>query len=280
MTIQTDVRFAMIPEWVMNHPDISGNDLLVYVALSMRANHKKNNTCWPGHEKIGEDVGLSVNTVRRSLAALRKAGAVSWEEREGASHLYTVYMIQQQDSSSVGTPKIAPHPQTGTPPYPEMGTPPTHTRVPNNTKEQEEDNKIITTRQAEEQTEVKTNFEEFPVRQQTEISAADWDDSPETRNQMAQRIAKEFYVALKSTKNKRPAVKHKQMVALIDDLIERGYTEDEIGQIFSAHYKSKSPWTLNSIAFTEAKINEEKESEWKPGRSSILDRVLGAPDGD
>ena len=97
---------------------------------------------------------------------------------------------------------------------------------------------------------------------------------------MAQRIAKEFYVALKSTKNKRPAVKHKQMVALIDDLIERGYTEDEIGQIFSTHYKSKSPWTLNSIAFTEAKINEEKESEWKPGRSSILDRVLGAPDGD
>lgn len=158
----------------------------------------------------------------------------------------------------------------------------------NNTKETK--TKSSYSGQAAEQSK-KTALEEFPIRGNREVatpSAADWDDSPETHKMMADRIAKNFYVALKASGNKRPAVKHKKMIELLEDLIERGYTEDEIEDIFSAHYKSKSPWTLNSIAFTEAKIQEsgasdfdgwteEEIAEYKQMKRdgvSVMDRVL------
>jgi hypothetical protein len=84
-------------------------------------------------------------------------------------------------------------------------------------------------------------------------SADQWDSSSDTRTKMAKRIAVEFYTACSEAKVKKPAVKHKSLIGLIDDLLERGYTEEEIQDLFSEHYNSGGAWTLNSIAITRQK---------------------------
>jgi len=260
MTIRTDIGpFAMVPEWVITHPDIKGNDILVYVALAMRAS-RKTNSCWPGQELIGEDVGLSVATVKRSLSALKEMGAVSWK-RTGASNVYTVHQAKPVDSPSVSYHDKADSSSVSEHDSSVVSDPIAHQWAINNKQEQEPMNNKVLSGKPEKGTDVKTNFEVISSREVAMPSAADWDDSPETRNSMAQRIAKDFYAACRAQKAKRPAVKHKQMIKLLDDLIERGYTEEDIHTLFSAHYSSGSPWTLNSIAYTEGQIAKNSGDE-------------------
>lgn len=96
-----------------------------------------------------------------------------------------------------------------------------------------------------------------------EISALDWDNSGETLEAVSKSLATRFYSWCRQNGQKRPAVKHKAFVNLIDDLLERGYHEDEVWNLLQAHHADGFAWTLNSISVTESKIRRERNLEWE-----------------
>lgn len=68
--------FAVIPRAIQRDPNITPVCKVVYLALSSRANAQQR--CWPSHQRIAEESGCSVATVKRSLEELRDRGLVSW----------------------------------------------------------------------------------------------------------------------------------------------------------------------------------------------------------
>jgi hypothetical protein len=97
-TIQASARteqpggFATIPRALLYDKTISQSAKVVYLALSSRVNASLQ--CWPSQERIADDVGLSLATVKRSLQELAKHGHVTWRIRATAagrsSNVYTL----------------------------------------------------------------------------------------------------------------------------------------------------------------------------------------------
>ena len=94
-TINTDIRFSIIPEWVL-YSDISDRALRVYAVL---ARYADNDTlqAFPGRSLIAERVGCSVKSVDRALDELIGLGAIEKKHRvkDGVyqSSLFTVIRV-------------------------------------------------------------------------------------------------------------------------------------------------------------------------------------------
>lgn len=65
--------FAMIPEWVLDHESLNGNDIRTFCALSRYAG---GGAAFPGVETLAKRCRFSASTARRSLNALEAVGAV------------------------------------------------------------------------------------------------------------------------------------------------------------------------------------------------------------
>jgi hypothetical protein len=72
-------KFAAIPEWVLFDVRLQAVDVRVFGALARAVGRKGD--AWPGIDRIGERVGISPATVRRSLKRLGAVGAVFVEAR-------------------------------------------------------------------------------------------------------------------------------------------------------------------------------------------------------
>lgn len=75
MSVRLGYRFAAIPEWVLYHPDLKGNDIRVFGVLARHAPNIK-----PSVQRIAALAQCSEQTVRNSRAALVKVGAIHVEE--------------------------------------------------------------------------------------------------------------------------------------------------------------------------------------------------------
>ena len=67
----------------------------------------------------------------------------------------------------------------------------------------------------------------------------------------AVEVAKNFYSYCREV-GKKPAVRHNQMVELVEDYLERGYSSQELQLMFAEHIERNEPWTMNHISYTEA----------------------------
>ena len=67
-------RYAVIPEWILFHPDLSPTAVRIFGVLDRFVG--ANDTAWPSHKTIGSTIGVSVDTVKRSLAELTRVGAL------------------------------------------------------------------------------------------------------------------------------------------------------------------------------------------------------------
>ncbi len=67
-------RYAMIPEWVIYHPDLTGSDVRVYAVMARMADAE--GRCYPKADTVASRLGVSDDTVRRSVARLEAAGAL------------------------------------------------------------------------------------------------------------------------------------------------------------------------------------------------------------
>lgn len=75
--------WVALPLWILRNTDLSGNAVLVLLALMARVNQE--GVCWPSHRTIAADAHVSERTARRCLDELRDAGLVSWTGQSDGS---------------------------------------------------------------------------------------------------------------------------------------------------------------------------------------------------
>lgn len=277
MTVRSNIGpFAMVPEELfklVQEGTLTSVDIMVYIGLSMRAD-RSTGECWPSQKTIGNEIGKSAETVRKSLNRLREIGAVDWEhqyEDEAktvlSSNRYTVNYTLTLPSPRGGVPSSA---RVGVPTSTREGVPSPAWEKPEPIYNHNQGNQI-TAPSAE--------------RKSGAISALEWDSSAAGREAVGKSLAVRFYGWCRSNQTKRPAVKHKAFVNLIDDLLERGYHEDEVWDLLQLHQRDGFPWTLNAIAVTESKLKkaqpaaqQELPDDWTEEEKAEYYRLKAGPD--
>lgn len=78
-TVETDVKFAMVPEWLIR-ADVSSRAVHLYAALHRRAD-KDTNVAFPSRRFLADWLHCSPDSVDRALADLVRVGAVTVEAR-------------------------------------------------------------------------------------------------------------------------------------------------------------------------------------------------------
>lgn len=81
-------RWARVPTSVLQRPELSASDKIVFVALASFAD--KNGRCFPKRATISAYTSLSVRTVSASIVNLVAAGVLIQEQRTGTTPLYIV----------------------------------------------------------------------------------------------------------------------------------------------------------------------------------------------
>lgn len=103
-TVKRTYRFAIIPEWVLDHPDLDGVSVRVFGILDRYAG--EHSEAWPGLGTVAERAGLSVDTVRRAISRLAAAGAVRVSPRYDAEGRQTSnsYLLAGDGPLAAGAP--------------------------------------------------------------------------------------------------------------------------------------------------------------------------------
>ena len=90
--LETDLHFAIVPRWVLRHPDLTAQAVRVYAVLADHAG--KDRTAFPSRRTIGREAGgVQVPTVARALALLIEHGALTAEQTSGKVTVYTIHRI-------------------------------------------------------------------------------------------------------------------------------------------------------------------------------------------
>ena len=108
-----DGGFAAVPRWLIREAPLSGNALLVLIALVARENRA--GECWPSHATLAAEARMSEKSVRRALDELRDAGHVSWVRRHRtdggqSSNHYRVHVRHGAPSEIPGQGSLLPTP--------------------------------------------------------------------------------------------------------------------------------------------------------------------------
>lgn len=95
MTVGSDTgQLAIVPVWLVDHPELVARDLLVYLALAAFADGRTGEA-WPSRQRLAARCRLgSVRTVDAALRALERVGAVRIERRADArGSLTSLYIL-------------------------------------------------------------------------------------------------------------------------------------------------------------------------------------------
>lgn len=107
--VTVEKHFAIVPEWIVFHPDLSGNAVRVYAVLARRGDGK--GECFPSYARIGKDCGFSPKTAKRCIQELVDASAVVKKQRRGddgapTSNLYVVMVSDPADRKGGGDTRV------------------------------------------------------------------------------------------------------------------------------------------------------------------------------
>ncbi len=94
MRIASDLRFAIIPEWLLDHPDLTPIALRVFAVMARYADKDTDQAC-RSRSTLARRACCSPDTLDRALRLLRDLGAVEWDrqtdERGNAPSAYLVH---------------------------------------------------------------------------------------------------------------------------------------------------------------------------------------------
>ena len=94
--------FTQIPNFILKDPSLSVGAKVAYSMFLSYAWH--NDSCFPGQERLAEDMGMSRSRVTEFISELEKAGLVTIHRRgQGKTNLYTVHF---QVKSTVSRPDV------------------------------------------------------------------------------------------------------------------------------------------------------------------------------
>src|SRR5437868_11206298 len=82
--------FTQIPNFILRDAGLSVGAKVVYAMFLSYAWH--NDSCFPGQDRLAEDMGLSRVRVTQLIADLEKSGLVDIQRRgQGRTNLYTIH---------------------------------------------------------------------------------------------------------------------------------------------------------------------------------------------
>ena len=91
--------FTQLPNFILRNGSISANAKTAYSLLLSYAWH--NDCCFPGQERLAEEMGAHQTTVSRALKELVDVGLIEIERRGlGKTNFYTVNFVVQKKIKS------------------------------------------------------------------------------------------------------------------------------------------------------------------------------------
>lgn len=82
--------FTQIPNFILKNPEISVGAKVAYAMFLSYAWH--NDSCFPGQDRLADDMGLTRVRVTQLISELEKAGLVTIQRRgQGKTNLYTIH---------------------------------------------------------------------------------------------------------------------------------------------------------------------------------------------
>lgn len=87
----TQFGFTQVPNFILTEPNLSVGAKLTYAMLLRYA--WQNDFCFPGQERLANDMGAGKRTVIRFMAELEKAGYIAVTRRGlGQTNLYQLFL--------------------------------------------------------------------------------------------------------------------------------------------------------------------------------------------
>ncbi len=91
--------FTQVPNFILRNPDISAGAKVVYAMFLSYAWH--NDSCFPGQDRLAEDMGLTRPRVTQLISELESAGFITIQRRgQGKTNLYKVHFQVQAKPQS------------------------------------------------------------------------------------------------------------------------------------------------------------------------------------
>ena len=82
--------FTQVPNFILKDPNLSVGAKVAYAMFLSYAWH--NDSCFPGQDRLAEDMGMSRSRVTEFVGELQRAKLVTIERRgQGKTNLYTVH---------------------------------------------------------------------------------------------------------------------------------------------------------------------------------------------
>jgi len=86
--------FTQVPNFILRDPELSVGAKVAYAMFLSYAWH--NDACFPGQDRLAEDMGMSRSRVTEFVGELEQAGLISIQRRgQGKTNLYTVHFQVQ-----------------------------------------------------------------------------------------------------------------------------------------------------------------------------------------
>ena len=97
--------FTQLPNFILRNPEISVGAKTVYALLLSYAWH--NNLCFPGQDRLAEDMGLTRPRVTQLLSELQSFDLIEIERRgQGKTNFYTVnFVVKRKTAKGPNTQK-------------------------------------------------------------------------------------------------------------------------------------------------------------------------------
>ena len=84
--------FTQVPNFILRNPDLSANAKTTYALLLSYAWH--NDLCFPGQERLAEQMGTHVATVSRAIQELEASSLIDIDRRgQGKTNFYTINFV-------------------------------------------------------------------------------------------------------------------------------------------------------------------------------------------
>jgi hypothetical protein len=98
--------FTQVPNFILRNPEISVGAKIAYAMFLSYAWH--NDSCFPGQDRLAEDMGLTRVRVTQLISELETAGMVSIQRRgQGKTNLYTIHFQVKQAGDKTSRSKQA-----------------------------------------------------------------------------------------------------------------------------------------------------------------------------
>jgi biotin operon repressor len=84
--------FTQVPNFILRDPDLSVGAKIAYAMFLSYAWH--NDSCFPGQERLAEDIGMSRSRVTEFISELSRAGLVTVQRRgQGRTNVYVIHFV-------------------------------------------------------------------------------------------------------------------------------------------------------------------------------------------